>query len=147
MNPIILWWMKSHEMLLTKIAWCANEIWCYSKWMLTKVCVISSMFSNGLSSPTRREGIWDVRRCRCTRTLAESKTMQVISTYFYVMFNHAIRFDPHKVWCAWNLDESANLDSLGRFDVHIMVEILFIRPDAHKVWCAWTLDESRTFDS
>ena len=47
----------------------------YSKWMLTKVYVISSMYSDGVSSLTGKEGTWDARRCHYTRTLTESTTM------------------------------------------------------------------------
>ena len=36
MSTVILWWLNSPVMLPTKIDWCANESWCYSKWMLTK---------------------------------------------------------------------------------------------------------------
>ena len=45
-------------------------------------------------------------------------------------------FDAHKFRSAWTLDELGTLYNWCRFDVHIMVEILFIRFEGHGILCA-----------
>ena len=92
-----------------------------------------SMYSDGLSSVTRKEGTWIEREHQYENTLRESTTMagytkivcNVITFWYVLMHKHA-----------WTLNESGNLDNWGQQIIMLWLKSYFMRFDVHGVICA-----------